>query len=57
MTSELFGREDEIAALRGLLAESGSRVITVTGAPGVGKTALVRFAIGDRLGTPIVVLH
>jgi predicted ATPase/DNA-binding CsgD family transcriptional regulator len=56
MTSELFGREDEIAALRGLLAESGSRLITVTGAPGVGKTALVRFAIGDRPGTPFVVL-
>ncbi|RSM63943.1 ATPase [Actinoplanes sp. ATCC 53533] len=38
--SRLVGRDDEIAALRSALAGTG-RTLLVSGAPGVGKTALI----------------
>ncbi|QFZ21608.1 helix-turn-helix domain-containing protein [Saccharothrix syringae] len=37
----LVGRDAEVAALLDLLGEGGSRLVAVTGLPGVGKTRLV----------------
>jgi predicted ATPase/DNA-binding XRE family transcriptional regulator len=37
---DLIGREREIAALRALLLDPATRLVTLTGGPGVGKTAL-----------------
>jgi transcriptional regulator with XRE-family HTH domain len=37
----LVGRDTEVAALLALLGEGGSRLVAVTGLPGVGKTRLV----------------
>ena len=37
--SRLFGREEEIADTRHLL-ESGARLVTITGAGGIGKTRI-----------------
>lgn len=37
----LVGRDTEVAALLALLGEDGSRLVAVTGLPGVGKTRLV----------------
>ncbi|MEV8435792.1 helix-turn-helix domain-containing protein [Actinosynnema sp. NPDC051121] len=37
----LVGRDTEVAALLALLGEGGSRLVSVTGLPGVGKTRLV----------------
>ncbi|HEX3672531.1 MAG TPA: tetratricopeptide repeat protein [Candidatus Cybelea sp.] len=39
-TVELVGRDREKAALRALLLDSATRLVTLTGGPGVGKTAL-----------------
>jgi predicted ATPase/DNA-binding XRE family transcriptional regulator len=36
----LVGRETEIAVLRTLLLDSATRLVTLTGGPGIGKTAL-----------------
>jgi predicted ATPase/DNA-binding XRE family transcriptional regulator len=36
----LVGRDDEILRIRALLLESATRLVTLTGGPGVGKTAL-----------------
>lgn len=36
----LVGRDDEISRIRGLLLDSATRLVTLTGGPGVGKTAL-----------------
>ena len=47
MTSELIGRETEVAALADLLADQ--RLVEVVGPGGVGKTA-VAIAVGRRLG-------
>lgn len=44
----LVGRVEELAELRGLL-EGGRRLLTLTGAPGVGKTRLSR-ELADRDG-------
>jgi non-specific serine/threonine protein kinase len=39
-TDALVGRDDDMATLGRLLAEPGSRLVTLTGPPGVGKTRL-----------------
>lgn len=36
----LFGRENDLRAVRSLLSEEPARLVTLTGAPGVGKTRL-----------------
>src|ERR1700729_3583644 len=49
----LHGRRDEREALGGLLAAvrgGQSRVLVVCGEPGVGKTALLEWAIGSASG-------
>jgi predicted ATPase/DNA-binding NarL/FixJ family response regulator len=39
--ADLFvGRDDELAALSGMLASSQARLVTLTGPPGIGKTRL-----------------
>jgi predicted ATPase/DNA-binding SARP family transcriptional activator len=38
--SRFFGREDELALIRGLLADGGVRLVTLTGPGGTGKTRL-----------------
>jgi non-specific serine/threonine protein kinase len=43
-TSNLVGRRDDLQRLTDLLGPGGGRCVTVTGAPGVGKTALARAA-------------
>jgi predicted ATPase/DNA-binding CsgD family transcriptional regulator/Tfp pilus assembly protein PilF len=48
----LLGREDEIAALDGALAVS--RLVTLTGAPGIGKTRLA-LAVAARHRDPVAV--
>ena len=43
----LVGRDSERAALNTLLRDPLARIVTVTGGPGVGKTALAAAAAGD----------
>ncbi len=56
-STAMFGREAELAAL--LDAVTRSRLVTVVGAGGVGKTRLVAEALAPlgRLGLPIVVVE
>ncbi len=51
-TGTLLGREDDLRALQGLLA-GDSRLVTLTGPPGVGKSALAR-ALGIQAGASVV---
>lgn len=43
----LIGREDELRALNALLLRPGARLVTLTGAPGVGKTRLALAAAAE----------
>ncbi|MEV5205172.1 BTAD domain-containing putative transcriptional regulator [Streptomyces sp. NPDC053720] len=56
---ELFtGREEELASLRDVLGAPGGRLVIVTGAAGVGKTALalaVAHRTGDLFDVPVFV--
>jgi predicted ATPase/class 3 adenylate cyclase len=45
----LIGREDDVAALRDLLAAEGTRLITLLGPGGVGKTRLALATAADAL--------
>src|ERR671932_409983 len=44
----LIGREAEVAALCALLQREGVRLVTLTGAPGIGKTRLAYEAAGTQ---------
>ena len=52
--TRLFGRDDDLAALAGWLAE-GVRLVTVVGASGVGKTRLALEAVHRSERPPLVV--
>ena len=47
----LLGREAELAALRTLLHDPRSRLVTLVGPGGVGKTRLALVAVEDTLGS------
>lgn len=45
--AELVGRQAELDAVRDLLASPATRLVTITGAPGVGKTRLAQAIAAD----------
>jgi len=45
--AELVGREAELSAVRDLLTSPSTRLVTITGAPGVGKTRLAQAIAAD----------
>jgi predicted ATPase/DNA-binding CsgD family transcriptional regulator len=47
--SELFGRDGETSRVRELL-DAGTRLVTITGAGGIGKTRVALAAVRDRAG-------
>lgn len=47
--SEFFGRDAEMEAVRSMLASSGSRLVTLTGPGGTGKTRLALQVAADLL--------
>jgi predicted ATPase len=47
-TTSLIGREQDIGELTGLVEQPGSRLVTLTGPGGIGKTRLA-VAVGERL--------
>jgi hypothetical protein len=55
----ILGREVEIAAIREFLGgrADGARVLVLEGEPGIGKTALWRWAMADAESHGISVLH
>jgi predicted ATPase len=50
-TSDLLGREESVATLRELLAQGTTRLITLTGSGGVGKTRLALAVAAEALET------
>jgi len=56
--ADLFvGRDDELAAVSGMLAQTRARLVTLTGPPGIGKTRLAvacASAYAERSGCPAV---
>jgi len=47
--TRFFGREEELAQLRGLLLREGTRLVTIAGPPGSGKTRLALELAGQLL--------
>jgi len=47
--TRFFGREEELARLRDLLLREGTRLVTITGPPGSGKTRLALELAGQLL--------
>jgi predicted ATPase/transcriptional regulator with XRE-family HTH domain len=45
----LIGREQDVAQVRQYLAQTGTRLVTLTGPPGIGKTSLSQRVAADSL--------
>ena len=54
--SEIFGRDDELAAIRAFLENPASRALVLEGEPGIGKTTLWRAALqlADEFGERVL---